>query len=66
MKLTDRLYTETDDSCGLCGLRGAQALTIHHIDSDAANDVYENTIVLCHNCHTTRCGRTKTKDRSLG
>ena len=52
MNLADRLYTETDDSCGLCGLRGAQALTIHHIDSDAANDVYENTIVLCHNCHT--------------
>ncbi len=52
MRLTDRLYTETDDSCGLCGLRGAQALTIHHIDGDAANDVYENTIVLCHNCHT--------------
>ena len=52
MKLADRLYVETDDSCALCGLRGAQALTIHHIDDNAANDVYENTIVLCHNCHT--------------
>lgn len=51
MNLADRLYTETDDSCALCGLRGTQALTIHHIDGNPANDVYENTIVLCQNCH---------------
>ncbi len=51
MKRDDYLYTETDDSCGLCGLRGAQALTVHHIDGNSANDVYENTIVLCYNCH---------------
>lgn len=49
--MLDRLYTETDDSCALCGLRGIQALTIHHIDGNHGNDVYENTIVLCHNCH---------------
>lgn len=51
MILADRLYTETDDTCALCGLRDTQALTIHHIDGNHGNDVYENTIVLCHNCH---------------
>ncbi|GJL60730.1 MAG: hypothetical protein NPIRA03_35870 [Nitrospirales bacterium] len=51
MKLADRLYTETDDTCAFCGLRDTQALTFHHIDGNPGNDVYENTIVLCHNCH---------------
>jgi HNH endonuclease len=51
MNLPDRLYGETDDSCALCGLSAAEALTIHHIDGNEANDIYENTIVLCHNCH---------------
>lgn len=51
MKLDDRLYGETDDSCALCGHRDPNALTIHHIDDDRTNNVYENLIVLCHNCH---------------
>lgn len=51
MKLDDRLYLETDDACAICGLRGISVLTIHHIDSDSGNNVYENMIVLCHNCH---------------
>lgn len=52
LHLRDRLYGEVDDSCALCGTRGAEQLTVHHIDGDHGNDVYENTIVLCHNCHT--------------
>jgi HNH endonuclease len=51
MNLAERLYLETDDSCALCGLRTPGALTIHHIDGDSQHDVYENTILLCHNCH---------------
>ena len=51
MKLDDRLYGETDDSCALCGHREVNSLTIHHIDDDPANNVYENMVVLCHNCH---------------
>jgi hypothetical protein len=51
MRLNDRLYQETDDSCGLCGLPGPDVLGIHHIDGNSGNNVYENTIVLCHNCH---------------
>jgi len=51
MRLKDRLLSETDDSCANCGIRANETLTIHHIDGDHSNDVYENTIVLCHNCH---------------
>lgn len=51
MKLQDFLYTETDDSCAICGIKGIQILTIHHIDENPSNNVYDNTIVLCHNCH---------------
>jgi hypothetical protein len=51
MKLEERLYSETDDACAICGLRGVAVLTIHHIDDDPNNSVYDNMIVLCHNCH---------------
>jgi hypothetical protein len=51
MKRDDLLYFEVDDSCALCGLRGIQLLTIHHIDGERRNNSYENQIVLCHNCH---------------
>jgi len=52
MRLEDWLYGETDDSCALCAVRGVQLLTLHHIDKNPSNHVYENLIVLCHNCHT--------------
>ena len=51
MRLDDRLYAETDDTCATCGLRGLSVLTIHHIDGNRENNVYDNMIVLCHNCH---------------
>lgn len=51
MKLYDYLYFETDDSCALCGSKGIDSLTVHHIDSNPQNSVYDNMIVLCHNCH---------------
>ena len=51
MNIDDRLYSETDDSCAVCGLSDMQSLTIHHIDGDNSNNDYENMIVLCHNCH---------------
>ncbi len=51
MKRKDRLYTETDDECAICGIRGPRKLTIHHIDGNKANDAYDNQIVLCYNCH---------------
>lgn len=51
VKIDDRVYREVDDSCALCGHRGVEALSIHHIDGNRANNTYENQIVLCHNCH---------------
>jgi len=51
MKLEDFLYTETDDSCAICGKKGIHILTIHHIVVNPTNNVYDNTIILCHNCH---------------
>jgi hypothetical protein len=41
MKLDDRLYSETDDTCAICGLRGISVLTIHHIDGNSRNSVYD-------------------------
>ena len=51
MKTKDLLFIETDDTCALCGEKERRALTIHHIDGDSSNNVYDNQIVLCYNCH---------------
>ena len=51
MKIDEILFSETDDACAICGLRGPDILTIHHIDEDRSNNDYDNQIVLCHNCH---------------
>jgi len=52
MKTKDLLFIETDDTCALCGEKERRALTIHHIDGNSTNNVYDNQIVLCQNCHT--------------
>lgn len=51
MSFEDYLYRETDYTCAICGIRGDQILTQHHIDCFPANNYYDNKIVLCHNCH---------------
>jgi len=53
MRLEDRLYFETDDGCAMCGARGPNILTVHHIyeRQGKARDDYDNQIVLCYNCH---------------
>ena len=53
MKFDDALvYFETDGECANCGFKDARALTIHHIESaDPRSELYDNKIVLCHNCH---------------
>jgi hypothetical protein len=51
MDLRDRLFVETDDSCAICGIRGMNVLTEHHIDGNPSNNMYDNRLVLCHNCH---------------
>ena len=51
MKTSNLIYFETDDSCAICGAKGIGILSEHHIDSNRANNDYDNLIVLCHNCH---------------
>ena len=51
MRVKDYLFFETDNSCALCGQRGIENLTIHHIDVNSLNNDYDNQIVLCYNCH---------------
>lgn len=53
MNYDDQLvYIETEGSCANCGLKDTRALTIHHLDATAPKkELYDNKIVLCHNCH---------------
>jgi hypothetical protein len=51
MNIEEWLFTETDDTCAICGIRGNQILTVYHIDGNHDNNTYDNTIILCHNCH---------------
>jgi hypothetical protein len=51
MTTSDLIYFETDDSCAICGAKGIDILSEHHIDSDRSNNDYDNLIVLCHSCH---------------
>ena len=51
MKTSDLIYVETDDSCAICGVKGIDILSEHHIDNNRTNNEYDNLIVLCHNCH---------------
>ena len=49
--LRDYIFGETDDACAMCGIRGDDLLTEHHIDGNHSHSVYSNMIVLCYNCH---------------
>ncbi len=51
MRKKDYIFLEASDSCALCSIKGADNLTIHHIDKDEKNNEYDNLILLCHNCH---------------
>jgi len=51
MEVEEILYQEVDNECALCGLKGVENLTIHHIDGKKDNKEYDNQIVICRNCH---------------
>lgn len=53
MNFDDELvYIETEGSCACCGHKDVRALTIHHIEAaEPKSELYDNKIVLCHNCH---------------
>jgi len=44
------IFIETDDRCAICDHRIKEDLTVHHIDHNPTNSVYENEIVLCKYC----------------
>ena len=57
-KTPDILFYETDNSCALCGTRGSNVLTVHHIDENSDNNTYDNLIVLCHSSyHNQHCDK---------
>lgn len=40
--------------CSDCGYANVLALEVHHIDRDRANNLLENLVILCANCHSIR------------
>ena len=46
-----QLFQEAASRCVFCRERDVSALQIHHIDSNRANDAFENLIVVCATCH---------------
>ena len=49
-KIAYRLLGEPK-TCMLCGGSLAEALDVHHIDGNRANNTKENLIILCRSCH---------------
>lgn len=48
----EMVFGETDGSCAYCGIKDYRVLTIHHIiQQEPKDELYDNKIVLCHNCH---------------
>ena len=41
-------------SCEDCGNRDERVLEVHHLDENRRNNLIENLIVLCANCHLIR------------
>lgn len=37
--------------CQICGLKEPDILVVHHKDGDRGNNVYDNLVIICPNCH---------------
>lgn len=44
-------FKNYEHKCVLCGFNISQALQVHHIDCNRKNNVLDNLIILCTNCH---------------
>lgn len=44
-------FKNYEHKCVLCGFNISQALQVHHIDCNRKNNVLDNLIILCANCH---------------
>ncbi len=47
-----RAFQQASSTCAFCPEREVASLQVHHIDGDPANNVIENLLVVCANCHT--------------
>lgn len=46
-------FRRLPNKCELCGYdEDIRILEVHHIDSDRSNNIIENLMILCPNCHT--------------
>jgi len=51
-----RAFQEANSKCGFCEEREIASLQIHHMDSDPANNMIGNLLVVCATCHTKITG----------
>jgi len=51
-KLRRELQKEGDSKCPFCGNDDVAIHEVHHIDENPGNDVFENLIHVCGNCHS--------------
>lgn len=56
---------ETEGNCAICGWHRPEDITVHHIDGNSTNSVYENEILLCHNCHKRHHDRKGLSDAEI-
>jgi hypothetical protein len=54
--LEKRAFQQAGSTCGFCTEREIASLQVHHIDWNPANNVLENLLVVCANCHTKISG----------
>jgi 5-methylcytosine-specific restriction endonuclease McrA len=51
-RIQKQVFQEAGSRCVFCPERDVSALQIHHIDSDRANNAFDNLILVCASCHT--------------
>ena len=55
-RLEKRVYQEAGSKCVFCPEFEVEALQVHHIDDDPANNAFENLLLVCATCHTKITG----------
>jgi hypothetical protein len=55
LSIVEELLFKSDHSCSICGQSGKD-VQLHHIDGDNSNNVIDNLIVLCLDCHSKVTG----------
>ena len=55
----ERCINKKGEKCEICG--NGEKIEVHHIDGDRYNNVIENLIPVCHECHNKIHTRSSTK-----